>query len=261
MKFTQIRSATVIVEFGGKRFLIDPMLAAKDSYPGFPFSVNSHLFWPRVDLPVPATDLLDVDAIILTHFHPDHWDDAATQIVPKDKLIFTQGERDSAILASFGFTNLRILTAATEFEGVTLKKTQGRHGDEKLFDGPFAEAIGDVCGVVFSHPDEKTLYLAGDTIWYEGVQENLDTHRPDVIILNSCDARMIEPTLGETSIIMGKDDVYKVCKAAPSATIVASHMDVVNHACLGRAELKAFLDETGLAGQVRIPADGETLRF
>ena len=56
MKFTQIRSATVIVDFGGKRFLIDPMLADKDSYPGFPFSVNSHLFWPRVDLPVPATD-------------------------------------------------------------------------------------------------------------------------------------------------------------------------------------------------------------
>lgn len=261
MQITQIRSATIIVEFGNKRFLVDPMLADKDSYPGFPASVNSEIFWPRVDLPVPATDLLDVDAIILTHFHPDHWDDAATQIIPKDKLIFTQSERDSGILASFGYTNLKILSGNTEFEGVTLKKTQGRHGDERLFDGPFAEAIGDVCGVVFSHPDEKALYLAGDTIWYEGVQENIDTHRPDVIILNSCDARMIEPTLGETSIIMGKDDVYKVCKAAPSATIVASHMDVVNHACLDRVELATFVDENDLTGQVLIPADGETLRF
>lgn len=261
MKFTQIRSATVIIEFGGKRFLVDPMLADKDSYPGFPFSVNSHIFWPRVDLPVPAKDLLDVDAIILTHFHPDHWDDAATAIVPKDKLIFTQNERDASILASFGFTNLRTLSADNTFEGVRLQKTEGRHGVEELFDGPFAEAIGDVCGLIFTHPDEKTLYLAGDTIWYAGVKANIETHRPDVIIVNSCDARMIEPTLGETSIIMGTDDVHKVCEAAPWATVVASHMDVVNHACLDRAGLKAFLDDNGLAQQVRIPADGESLRF
>ena len=261
MKFTQIRSATVKIEFGGSSFLIDPMLGDKDSYPGFDFSANSHIFWPRVDLPVSVAELLDVDAIILTHFHPDHWDDAATQVVPKDKLIYTQSERDQGILASFGFTNLRVLADVTEFEGVTLTKTPGRHGEEKLFDGPFAEAIGEVCGIVFSHPDEQKLYLAGDTVWYDGVQQNINTHQPDVIILNSCDARMIEPTLGETSILMGKDDVFQVCKAAPSATIIASHMDVVNHACLDRVELAAFVNEKGLADQVRIPADGEALIF
>lgn len=34
MKFQQIRSATSIVHFGGKRFLIDPMLADQGTYPG-----------------------------------------------------------------------------------------------------------------------------------------------------------------------------------------------------------------------------------
>ena len=43
MQFRQIRSATVKVDFAGKKFLIDPMLSDKGTYPGFPGSVNSHL--------------------------------------------------------------------------------------------------------------------------------------------------------------------------------------------------------------------------
>lgn len=31
--------------------------------------------------------------------------------------------------------------------------------------------------VVVKHPKEKTLYLAGDTVWYEGVQEVISTHK------------------------------------------------------------------------------------
>lgn len=257
MKFTQIRSATVKVDFAGKKFLIDPMLSDKGTYPGIPGTVNSHLRWPTVALPVPLSDLLDVDAVILTHFHPDHWDDAATASIPKDKLIFTQSEKDAQTLRALGYINLRVMTQDTDFDGVHLKKTPGRHGEEAVFEGPFAEILGEVCGVVFSHPSEKTFYLAGDTIWYSAVQDNIDTYKPDVIVLNSCDARVMDPTLGETSIIMGKDDVYAVCKAAPSATVIASHMETVNHATLSRADLKAFVDEKNLSAQVRIPADGE----
>jgi len=31
--------------------------------------------------------------------------------------------------------------------------------------------------VVFKHPNEKPLYLAGDTVWYEGVQEVIVIHK------------------------------------------------------------------------------------
>lgn len=261
MHFTQIRSATVEIGFAGKKFLIDPMLSDKGTYPGFPGSVNSHLMWPTVELPKPATECLDVDAVILTHFHPDHWDDAATKLVPKDKLIFTQSEKDSESLRGLGFTNLRILSENTNYEGMQLKKVPGRHGEEAVFDGPWGEPLGEVCGVVFSHPSEKTLYLAGDTIWYSAVQDNIDQHKPDVIVLNSCDARVIDPTIGESSIIMNKEDVLQVCKAAPKASVVASHMEAVNHACLSRAELAEFVQAKGVAHQVSIPADGQTLRF
>jgi len=50
MKITQIRNATILIEFGGFRFLVDPVLADKDSYPGFPGTYNDHLRWPKVGL-------------------------------------------------------------------------------------------------------------------------------------------------------------------------------------------------------------------
>ncbi|MEH7472776.1 MBL fold metallo-hydrolase, partial [Priestia megaterium] len=40
MKITHIRNATLIVEYGGKAFLIDPMLAEKGTYPPFPNSIR-----------------------------------------------------------------------------------------------------------------------------------------------------------------------------------------------------------------------------
>jgi L-ascorbate metabolism protein UlaG (beta-lactamase superfamily) len=61
MKFTQIRNATIKIEYAGKKFLVDPMLSAKGAFPGFPGTVNSHIANPTVDLSVPMTEILDVD--------------------------------------------------------------------------------------------------------------------------------------------------------------------------------------------------------
>jgi L-ascorbate metabolism protein UlaG (beta-lactamase superfamily) len=36
MNITHIRNATQLMTYAGKRFLIDPMLAPKGAYPGFP---------------------------------------------------------------------------------------------------------------------------------------------------------------------------------------------------------------------------------
>lgn len=51
MKLTQIRNATLKVEYAGKKFLIDPMLSVKGAFPGFPGTLNSHVANPMVDLP------------------------------------------------------------------------------------------------------------------------------------------------------------------------------------------------------------------
>jgi L-ascorbate metabolism protein UlaG (beta-lactamase superfamily) len=149
-----------------------------------------------------------------------------------------------------------VLNENTEFEGITLIKTPGQHGTDQAY-AVIGEILGNVCGVVFRHPDEKTLYLAGDTIWNGYVEENLRTHKPDVIVLNCGDA--LVPGLG--SIIMGKEDVYSVYQAAPGATILASHMESVNHSMLSRQELREYIEERTMTQRVLVPEDGEAVGF
>lgn len=250
---TQVRNATLLVDYGGVRFLIDPLLADKGAYPGFEGSANSELRNPLVSLPMPLEKIVDVDAVIVTHLHSDHWDDAAKTGLRKAMVIFAQNDEDAAQIKQQGFTDVRVLTETTEFNGVRLAKTAGQHGtDEALKAMP---SLGHVCGIVFSHPSAKTLYVAGDTIWNRHVEEVIAKHRPGVIVLNAGKAVMT----GFAPIIMGEADVLAVHKAAPNATLVASHMEAINHCILSRADLRAFSERKGFASSLLIPADGESL--
>lgn len=256
MRITQVRNATLVVDYAGKKFLIDPMLGAKGTYPPFSGTPNGHLSNPLVDLPVPIGEIVDVDAVIVTHTHLDHWDDTAKASLPKGMPLFAQDEKDATAIRATGFTDVRVLSAETGFDGVTLTKTPGQHGSDEAME-KIGDRLGAVCGVVFRHPGEKTLYLAGDTVWNRHVAESLGKHAPDVVVLNCGDAQII----GLGSIIMGKQDVLEVHRAAPGATIVASHMETVNHGMLSRKELREFLEEKGMTSRVLVPEDGETLQL
>ena len=67
---TQIRNATLRIDYAGVRFLVDPMLADQGAFPGFPGTAMSHLRNPLVPLPTPVSDLLAVDAVVVTHNRP-----------------------------------------------------------------------------------------------------------------------------------------------------------------------------------------------
>ncbi len=254
---TQIRNATLLVDYGGVRFLVDPMLADRHALPGFPGTVNSNQRNPMVPLPVPISEIVDVDAVIVTHLHEDHWDQAARDALPRDKPIFTQNDADAEVIRHQGFTDVRALTESSEFDGVRLLKTGGRHGTETHYEA-IGDVLGDVCGVVFSHPDEKIVYLAGDTVWNDEVASAVARHCPDVVILNAGYA-MIEGIDG--GIIMGTDDVLEVHKAAPQSRLIASHMEAINHCTLTREKLRAFAEANDFAHCLRVPEDGEPTGF
>ncbi len=251
---TQIRNATLRIDYGGVRFLVDPMLADRHALPGFQGTVNSEQRNPMVHLPMPIADIVDVDAVIVTHLHEDHWDQAARDALHKDLPVFAQNGTDAEIIRGQGFTDVRVLSESSEFNGVRLIRTAGRHGTEAHHEA-MAEILGEVCGVVFDHPDEKTIYLAGDTIWNDDVAAVLSAHTPEVAILNAGYA-MVQGVDG--GIIMGTEDVLRVHQAAPGTLLIASHMEAINHCVLTRAELRAFAAKEGVSEKLRTPGDGET---
>lgn len=259
--FQQIRNATIKLNYAGTKFLVDPMLAPKNAYLGFAGTVNSEVRYPKVDLPVTVEEVLDADAIILTHLHADHWDEAARFLVPRDMPIFTQNEADAKTVRKDGFTNVKVLTeAGVTFNGTKINKTIGQHGTDEMYQvPPLAESLGKTMGLVFQRPDYKTVYVVGDTVWNEEVEEALTRYKPDAVILNTGYAKVDN---FDDSIIMGKEDLYRAYQFSPNAKIVGVHMDTVNHATLTKAELRRFIEEKHLDKQrALVPNDGQRYKF
>ena len=208
--FTQIRSAATKVEYAGTTFLIDPMLASKGAYPAFPGTVNSQLRNPLVDLPMPLSDAIRADAVIVTHAqHYDHWDETARRSLPRDIPIFVQSDEDAESIRKDGFTDVRVLGTRVDFRGTLLSRTDGQHGSDAMVAGR-GKRLGAVSGVVFERPGYKTVYVAGDTTWNRYVEAAISRYHPDVMVLNACYGRL-EGYDG--SFIMGKEDLYRACQA------------------------------------------------
>ena len=259
MKITQVRNATIIVEYNNIKFLIDPWLGPKEYMAGFEAGINPHIRQPRVELPFELEKIVDVDAVILTHFHPDHFDKYAVNALKKNVKFFVQSQNDLEIIKSYRFENLEIITEkGIEYKNVKLYKTNCQHGKREIIK-PICENVGmpyDAMGVVFKSNNEKTLYIAGDTIWCDEVSKAIKNFNPGIIAVNACAATVFN---GER-LIMNIDDVNQVIKNAPKTIIIASHMDTVSHLSVTRNDLKEFSNKNNI-DNLLIPEDGEVIDF
>ncbi|GKU76423.1 MBL fold metallo-hydrolase [Paenibacillus sp. L3-i20] len=251
MRIRLIRNATLVINYGDKTFLVDPFLAPKGTYASFPNTANQ-VGNPTVHLPAPINEIIEVDAVIVTHLHLDHFDTTAIEALPKDILVISQSDTDAKSIREKGFSNVQTLRQVSTIDNISLSQTSGQHGK-----GEIGLIMGEVSGVVFKHPDEKKLYIAGDTIWCEDVEAAIEEHEPEVIVVNGGAAQFLQ---GDP-ITMNKEDIYRTYKEAPDAIIVVAHMEAVNHCSLTRNELKDFIEDKALTVNVIVPEDGETIAF
>ena len=264
MKITQIRNATNRLVYAGKTFLIDPWLSPSHMFtvadvPGHPYhipdQVKEHLPMPFYDLPMSTEEILkDVDCVIVTHLHPDHIDISfadGTVGAPLDKAvpILCQNEEDAVVLKKSGFQDITILPKEwMKIGDAIIRQVPALHGTYI--------PCGNAMGVLFEAKDEKTFYLAGDTIWCEEVAATIEKFRPEVIALYACAAE----TLENGRLIMGDEDVWNVSLAAPDARLYITHMDNVAHASITRHAMRGRLASRGVVNY-DMPADGESVVY
>ena len=243
---------TLVVETAGLRVMVDPMLGRAGTDPPIPNTPNQKPN-PLVELPFGDEDLArlvrDVDAVLVTHTHADHWDEKARDLLPTVKPVLCQPEDESKISGA-GFSNVFPVTSELEWNGLRFVRTGGQHGT-----GDTGARMAPVSGFVVLAEEFPRLYLAGDTIWCKEVEEALLTHRPKVVVVNAGAARFLD---GDP-ITMTAEDVARVRRTAPEARVAAVHMDAINHCLLTGSGLEESLQAQGIADKVEIPANGETL--
>jgi L-ascorbate metabolism protein UlaG (beta-lactamase superfamily) len=250
MRLQLIRNATLRLTYGGHLILIDPYFAPKHSLPSYANKSKN----PLVDLPLdPAAIMQDVELVIVSHLHSDHFDSVAKELLPKDWLLFCQPTNEDKIREA-GFQNVRPIANRVVWNGITITRTDGQHGE-----GETAQLMGKVSGFVFTAEGEPTVYWAGDTIWYEPVQQVIATVKPDIIVMHSCGAVWGADT---RPIVMDAAQTIAVCQFEPQSKTIATHMEALDHATVSRADLRQYATEHGIsAEQLIIPDDGETLEF
>lgn len=246
MKLQLIRNATLKLDYAGRIVLIDPYLAPKHSLESF----TGRSLNPMVELPVAIDDILDgVELVIVSHLHDDHFDGVAMERVPKHLPLFCQ-PGDEATIREAGFTDVTPLTDGATWKGLTLIRREGSHGL-----GPVVELMGSVMGFTLEAEGEPSIYWAGDTVLYPPVAKVIRETGPDIIITHSCGARW-----DGDLIVMDAEETVAVCEAAPDATVIATHMEALDHATISREDLRQAAQARGIApSRLLIPDDGETV--
>ncbi|NLS68237.1 MBL fold metallo-hydrolase [Bradyrhizobium brasilense] len=246
MKLQLLRNATLKLTLGERTILIDPFFAPKHSRP----SIAGRSPNPLVDLPVSTDQVLEgVELVIVSHLHSDHFDPVAQGLVPKDLPIVCQPGDDTKI-RSFGFEKVTPLHDNFVWRGVKLTRRKGRHGF-----GPVVEKMGPVMGFSVELEGEPSLYWAGDTVLYPPVEETIRSTDPDIIVIHPSGA------LWEgQSIAMDAEQAVTLGRIFSRPTIVATHLEALDHTTVSRDDLRHKLLAQNIAAErFLIPHDGEVL--
>lgn len=257
MKIHQIRNATILVDFGDIRLLVDPMFMDKNTLP--PLRIFKHRARnPAVALPANAHAAFEsATHCLITHFqkgHFDHLDRVAAKWLRSRSLPVICTPRDSQVLARKGLN------------------TQPLHGDHALVQNFFGGTIQTIpcthgrgfAGLLMEHgvgyyirmPKAPSLLLTGDTVLTPDLEAFLRVHQPDVVVAPAGGARF---DLGR-EIIMNAQDMVALAQLTPG-TVIANHIGAISHCPVTRGDVLQAAEQAGMSDRILAPADGTTLTF
>ena len=260
MKITQLRNATIVLEFvsAGEPvvLLVDPMLADQGALPPLKLLVGKRRRNPLVELPASADALLGrVTHTLVTHCqrgHFDHLDRAAKRFLRERQLPVLCMPRDKDYLVRRGLKVMPLGGMERQaFFGGHITPIRCRHGR-----GWVGRLMEHGVGYFIELPGEPTLYLAGDTVLSDEVARCLRELDPEVSVLPAGGARM---DLG-SEILMDADEL---CEAGRLTTgvVVVNHLEALDHCPVSREQVRQAAAAAGLSHRLRVPLDGEAMEF
>lgn len=183
---TWIGGPTVLLDLGGLRILTDPMFGEGPA--AFVMRGHPSTGAERADVaragPLPPVDVHAIDAIVVSHLHTDHFDDVASERLPKHLPVFAPHPNVEAIAAR-GFGDVTGIgwgeSHAWPDEGVEIVAVPARHSADDAVNADLGVVNGYV--LTYPRPDGRgALYWTGDTVWFDGLAE-VRRHAGDVELL------------------------------------------------------------------------------
>ena len=250
LKMTYIGGPTALLEVGGLRLLTDPTFDPA----GAEFRAGSYAL-RKTHGPGLASDALGhVDAVLLSHDHHfDNLDASGRAYLGRAGSVLTTGAGAERVGGGArGLEPWQTVDVPTP-EGRTLHvtATPARHGPAHMDRGP-------VVGFVLALDGEgAAIYLSGDTVWYEGVEEvgRRFPIRTAVLFMGAARVAAVGPWHLTFTAAEGVD----VARAFGEATIVPVHYEDWEHFSESRPQIDRAFKDAGLAHRLRwLPRGVET---
>ncbi|MBN1469072.1 MAG: MBL fold metallo-hydrolase [Fusobacteriaceae bacterium] len=255
MEIQLIRHATVLIRMKNKNILIDPMFTPKGRKKSIPTVKNGSIEKnPTVEISISPKNIIEMiknmDMIIITHLHFDHFGETEEIKIPRSIPIICQ-KSDVKKLKMLGFEKIIPIEGRKNFEEIEFTQIKCNHGGILL-----RKIMGKASGFILKTKDEPKIYIAGDTIYCKHFKKGLD-EKPDITIINAGGAKL---PFGR-AITMNENDIEKTCKYNKNTEVIAIHMESINHCILKRDELNNYLKKKKLISRVKIPEDGEIIKY
>ncbi len=234
---TLIGGPTVLVELAGFRLLTDPTFDAPGRYQAGTITLE------KMRGPAIASDAVGpIDAVLLSHDqHFDNLDHTGRAFLAKaDKVLTTAaGARrlGNRVTGLSPWQTVRL--DGNGRKPLLVTATPARHGPVG-FEPISGEVIGFALGI--DAPGD-TVYVSGDTVWYEGVAEVARRFRPRLAILFAGGARPRGPFF----VTMDNNGALEAAHAFPQARIVAVHNDGWAHFSESPSDLVQTFATLGLS--------------
>ncbi|NEK85894.1 metal-dependent hydrolase [Blastococcus saxobsidens] len=249
-------TATMLLRIGGFTLLTDPNFLHRGQRARLGYGLRSkRLTDPAL---VPA-QLPELDGILLSHMHGDHWDRIATRTLPKETPVVTTPEA-AKCLSDRGFTGTAELRAwdthvfTRGAETLRVTSVPGVHGP-----GPLARVLPQVMGSVLELVRDGEVswrgYISGDTLFRPFLGEVLERCGPlDVVIPHLGGTK----ALGLTVTMDGRQGADLVELLKPPVTVPV-HYDDYDRFASPLGDFVAEVARRRLPGTVRPAYRGETI--
>lgn len=248
---TLIGGPTALIEVAGTRLLTDPTFDEPQAYDAGTITL--------VKKTGPATDpasLLPIDAVLLSHDqHWDNLDHSGRAFLAHAPRVLTTPAGASRLGGSAEGMDIweTVAVQGSDDNGVRVTATPARHGPVGI------EPIsGDVVGFVVTPENSSgSIYVAGDTVWYEGIAAIKDKFDIRLAILFTGAAQ----PRGTFHMTMGSNDAIEFAHAFPQASIVAIHNEGWEHFMESQSQLARSFATVGLASRLTSLERGVPVAF
>ncbi len=236
---------TALIEIGQLRILTDPTFELV----GYQYNAGPQVIAKTASPAILPSALGAVDAILLSHEqHGDNLDPAGRAYLVQGKQVLTTPASAQRLGGD--------VQGVSTWETVNLRDTNGlqvrvtampaRHGSEEI-----KEAAGHVNGWMLEWEGQQrgALYISGDTVLYEGLEEIARRYRVGVALLHFGAARA--QRFGPAHLTLTGVEGAQLAQMLGEATIVPIHYEGWTHFTEGRDEIEQAFAAAGSEKRLR----------